>query len=98
MHTMRTLRRRAQVSSVVARHRSTRGETSSMTRARIRTILRWTPGALSVAAAAYATYVAATWVRYGHAGAPGPESADPLLDRFIPTYDIAERHHVYVRA
>ena len=69
-----------------------------MRRSRIRIIRRWTTGALGVAAAAYATYVATAWARYGHAAPPDPEAADPLLDRFIPTYDIAERHRIQVDA
>jgi hypothetical protein len=28
----------------------------------------------------------------------GGEDADPLLDRFMPTYDVAERHHVRIAA
>jgi len=69
-----------------------------MNRSRIRTILRWTTGAFGVAAAAYAAYVATAWVRYGHPTAADPEAADPLLDRFMPRYDIAERHHIRVNA
>jgi hypothetical protein len=64
----------------------------------IRCAVRWTAGALGVAAAAYAAYVATAWTRYGHASPPDPEAADPLLDRFIPAYDIAERHHVQIGA
>jgi hypothetical protein len=66
-----------------------------MTRTRIRPILRCTTGALGLAAAAY---VATAWVRYDHPAPPDPESTDPLLDRFMPTYDIAERHHIQVGA
>jgi len=71
---------------------------SSMAGSRIRSILRWTTGALGVAAAAYAAYVATAWARYGHAAPPEPEAVDPLLDRFMPAYDIAERHHIQVGA
>jgi len=69
-----------------------------MRRSRIRTVLQWTTGALVVAGAAYATYVAAAWARYGHATPPDPEAADPLLDRFMPVYDVAERHYIQVGA
>jgi hypothetical protein len=41
----------------------------------------------------------AAWLRYGHAKHPAKaEDEDSLLDRFIPTYEIAERHHVSVAA
>jgi hypothetical protein len=69
-----------------------------MRRNRFNSILRWTTGAFGVAAGAYFAYVATAWARYGHAAPPDPESADPLLDRFIPTYDIAERHYIQVDA
>ena len=51
-----------------------------------------------IAAAAYATYTGVTWLRYGHPSSPAPEDQDPLLDRFMPVYDIAERHHIRVAA
>jgi hypothetical protein len=70
----------------------------TMRRIRIRTIARWTAGALGVATAAYGAYVATAWLRYGHATPPDGEAADPLLERFMPRYDIAERHHIKVAA
>ena len=53
---------------------------------------------LGLAAAAYGAYVAVTWYRYGNPAAPAPEERDALLDRFMPAYDIVERHHVSVSA
>ena len=41
-------------------------------------------------------YVATTWLRYGR---PRPGGAtDPALDRFMPSYEVAERHETLVRA
>ncbi len=52
-----------------------------------------------MAAAAYGTYVGATWLRYGHGKRPvNARDADGLLDLFMPEYEIAERHHVNVAA
>jgi hypothetical protein len=53
---------------------------------------------VGVAAAAYGAYVGMTWYRYGDAAPPRPEEQDPLLDRFMPSYDVAERHHVRIAA
>ena len=53
---------------------------------------------LGVAAASYAGFAATTWMRYGHAAEPTADEADPMLDVFMPVYDIAERHHVKVAA
>ena len=40
--------------------------------------------------AAYASYVGVTWYRYGHVRhAVGAEGTDPLLDSFMPAYDVA---------
>jgi hypothetical protein len=52
---------------------------------------------IGAAAAAYATYAGVTWLRYGHASAAAEEQ-DPLLDQFLPVYDVAERHHIRVDA
>jgi len=69
-----------------------------MTHSHIGTAVRWTTGAFGVAAAAYAAYVSTVWIGYGHAPPPDPDAADPLLDRFMPRYEIAERHHIQVAA
>lgn len=69
-----------------------------MESSQIRTTVRWTAGLLGAAVGAYAGYVATTWVRYGRVARPDPDAADPLLDRFMPRYEIAERHHVRVDA
>ena len=53
----------------------------------MRSALKWTAGALGVAAGAYAGYVGVTWLRYGH---PAPARADDgrwrefLLDNTVP--------------
>lgn len=54
--------------------------------------------AAGVAAATYGALAAIAWLRYGHAERPSADDGDALLDRFMPTYDIAERHHVSVAA
>ena len=51
-----------------------------------------------LAAASYAVYVAAAWLQYGHGTNAAPEDVDLLLDRFIPEYEVVERHHIGVAA
>jgi hypothetical protein len=53
-------------------------------------------GAAGLAALSYAGYVSTTWARYGRRRVRG--AADPLLDRFMPDYEVAERHELRVRA
>jgi hypothetical protein len=69
------------------------------TRHRIGMTGRWLAAGAGLAAASYAAYVATTWYRYGrvtrHVGA---EDRDALLDQFMPTHDLAERHHVRIAA
>ena len=60
--------------------------------------LKWAAGAIGAAAGAYAGYVGVTWLRYGHTAPSKTDEADPLLDRFIPAYDVVERHHIHVAA
>jgi hypothetical protein len=59
---------------------------------------RWLSIAAGAATAAYATYSAITWLRYGHAPPSTDEKADPVLDSFMPVYDVAERHYIRVEA
>ena len=53
---------------------------------------------VGVAAAAYGLYAGVTWLRYGHAAQSPHDEEDPLLDRFMPAYEVVERHHIRVAA
>lgn len=65
----------------------------------MRAALRWLAVAGASGVAAYAGMVALTRARYGSPPcSPAPEEADELLDRFMPTYEVVERHHVRVSA
>lgn len=46
----------------------------------------------------YGAITALTWVRYGQVSRPYPDEDDDLLNRFMPVYDVVERHHVRVAA
>jgi hypothetical protein len=74
------------------------GERYMVTRRRIAFVGRCLAAGAGLAAAAYGAYVATAWYRYGHTHHAGREDADALLDKFMPTYDVAERHHVRVAA
>jgi hypothetical protein len=69
-----------------------------MTRESVRTIGRWAARVAALATGAYAAYVAVTWVRYGESRPPTLEEADQLLDRFMPRYEVADRHHIRIGA
>jgi hypothetical protein len=58
----------------------------------------WLGAAAGVAAVGYGGLVTIAWLRYGHAAPPSADDADALLDRFMPAYDIVERHRVPVAA
>lgn len=66
--------------------------------AQVRSVARWTGAATGLAAATYGVCVAAAWLRYGKASSAGPGEEDELLDRFMPVFDVAERHHIAVAA
>src|SRR5688500_15064357 len=63
---------------------------------------RWAPSGVAsmvgVAAASYAVYAGLAWLRYGHPAPAAPEDTDAFLDRFMPEYDVVERHHINVAA
>jgi hypothetical protein len=63
-----------------------------------RSIFKVAAAGAGLAMGAYAAYVAVTWSRYGSASPALDDDADALLDRFMPTYEVAERHHVWVSA
>jgi hypothetical protein len=61
--------------------------------------MRWSAAGAGLAAASYAGYAAFTWYRYGHAKPSANRLfRDALLDRFIPTYEVVDRHAVRVAA
>jgi hypothetical protein len=51
-----------------------------------------------MSAAAYAACVSSAWWGYGHPPAPEPDERDEFLDRFMPHYDVVERHRIAVNA
>jgi hypothetical protein len=60
--------------------------------------MSWAASVIAVAAAAYAGYVGTTWLLYGRPSRPTEDESDPLLDRFIPEYDVVDRHRIRVDA
>ena len=58
----------------------------------------WAALGLAVVAAGYASVMAGVYARYGHPPPAKPDEADPVLDEFMPAYDVAERHHIRVNA
>ena len=52
----------------------------------------------AIAGAACVGWVGLQWLRYGHPAAPCGGAHDAMLDRFLPAYDVVERHHIGVRA
>jgi hypothetical protein len=65
---------------------------------RVARVVQWTAGGLGLMAAGYATVAGAIWLRYGDVSPAAPDERDPLLDHFMPEYEVAERHHVSVAA
>lgn len=57
-------------------------------------ILAASAATAGAAALAYGAYAAAAWLRYGHAGARPPS----ILDRFMPDFEVDERHEIAVAA
>jgi hypothetical protein len=58
----------------------------------------WLTAALAAAAGSYLAYAAATWLRFGRAPQHARPEDDGLLNKFMPTFDIVERHHIRVAA
>jgi len=58
--------------------------------------VKWIAAGAGIASGAYATYVAAAWLRYGRTRPAGGGAGDPLLDGFMPRFDVCERHEIDV--
>ena len=53
----------------------------------------------ALAALGYAAFAGSAWNHYGHATrARDKDDQDPVLDGFMPLYDVVERHHIHVAA
>jgi hypothetical protein len=68
------------------------------TTSRVRAAFRLLAAGAGVAAGAYAANVGLAWHRYGRARLASADEADALLDRFMPVYDVVERHQVQIAA
>lgn len=64
----------------------------------LRRVARWGVLGLGAAAATYGVMVTSAYLRYGRPRAPTPAETDPVLDTFMPAYEVAERHQVRVGA
>ena len=64
---------------------------------RVRTAIRAAGAGAALAGGVYAAYVALTWLRYGHPVSRRQES-EALLDRFMPVYEVGDRHEIAVAA
>ena len=53
---------------------------------------------VGAAAVGYGACAAAAWFRYGHVRPATGQERDELLDRFLPDYDVVERHSIRVNA
>jgi hypothetical protein len=54
--------------------------------------------ALGAVLAGYGAYVTTSWLCYGRVDAGDNAERDELLDQFMPTYEVVERHQVQVSA
>ena len=65
----------------------------------VRSTGRCVAAGVGLAAVSYMAYVGYAWLHYGDVrSAARPEDQDALLDRFMPVYDIVERHQVPTNA
>jgi hypothetical protein len=68
------------------------------TTSRLRSALRLVASSVGVSAGAYGMYAAMTWFRYGRPPKADDHPRDELLDRFMPIYEVVERHQIRVAA
>jgi len=61
-----------------------------------RLAMKWSAASIGLVAFSYATYVVTTFLRYGRPKRSKKSKADPLLDIFMPNYEVADRHSVRI--
>lgn len=64
----------------------------------IRSAIRVLATTAGATAGGYAVSAGISWYRYGHVSPGEPDERDELLDRFIPVYEVVERHHIRVES
>jgi hypothetical protein len=64
----------------------------------VQSLFRWVVVLAGIAVVTYACLIAVTWKRFGHPRPPSDAEVDPVLDRYMPKYDVVDRHHVRVSA
>jgi hypothetical protein len=74
-----------------------KGPRRSKTRT-LRRILGCAAGGAGLFTLSYAAYVAQAWWRFGRDGDGAGQERDPLLDRFLPRWDVRECHRIRVHA
>jgi hypothetical protein len=80
------------------RHFMDNAQPSALKRSRPRSALGLLAAGAGALAGGYAMYAAITWCRYGAGTPPRAVERDRLLDRFMPIYDVVERHSIHVAA
>jgi len=63
-----------------------------------RSTAKWSAVLAGIACGSYATYAGVTWHRYGQHQPTKDQDIDPLLDLFMPVYEVVDRHHVRIAA
>jgi len=61
-----------------------------------RSAAKWSAIGLGLAGVPYVTYAATTFLRYGRPRRGKGSSADPLLDIFMSSYEVVERHSIEI--
>jgi hypothetical protein len=64
----------------------------------VRSATKWAGAILGIGAGSYAAYAAIAWLRYGKPGKATAKDADPVLDLFMPRYEVADRHRIRIDA
>ena len=68
------------------------------TTSHVQLTFRWLAAGAGVVVGAYAATAALAWLRYGRVAMANADGTDALLDRFMPVYDVVERHHINIAA
>jgi hypothetical protein len=61
-------------------------------------VLKWAGITFGVGVASYGAYTGMAWVRYGKPKKASDNELDPVLDLFMPRYEVSDRHKIRIGA
>ncbi len=64
----------------------------------LRSTTKWAGATVGIGAVSYAAFAGMAWLRYGKPKRAPAKDVDPVLDLFMPHYEVADHHKIRIDA